>query len=60
MRSATSSLLAPSSAFSRSEMRWIFAGSAVALLLFFSDGTPVAAVSAEVYRLIASPVWKAV
>jgi C4-dicarboxylate transporter DctM subunit len=32
----------------------------VALLLFFADGTPVAAVSAEVYRLIASPTLPAI
>ncbi len=32
----------------------------LALLLFFSDGTPVAAVSAEVYRLIASPTLPAI
>jgi C4-dicarboxylate transporter, DctM subunit len=32
----------------------------VALLLFFRDGTPVAAVSAEVYRLIASPTLPAI
>lgn len=31
----------------------------LALLLFFKDGTPVAAVSAEVYRLIASPTLPA-
>lgn len=31
----------------------------LALLLFFRDGTPVAAVSAEVYRLIASPTLPA-
>jgi len=31
----------------------------LALLLFFKDGTPVAAVSAEVYRLISSPVLPA-
>ncbi|MBN2371424.1 MAG: TRAP transporter large permease subunit [Vicinamibacteria bacterium] len=33
---------------------------ALALLLFFKDGTPVAAVSAEVYRLIASPILPAI
>ena len=33
---------------------------ALALLLFFKDGTPVAAVSAEVYRLIASPTLPAI
>ncbi len=32
----------------------------VALALFFSEGTPVAAVSAEVYRLIASPTLPAI
>ncbi|MEK6629726.1 MAG: TRAP transporter large permease subunit [Acidobacteriota bacterium] len=32
----------------------------VALVLFFSEGTPVAAVSAEVYRLIASPTLPAI
>jgi C4-dicarboxylate transporter, DctM subunit len=32
----------------------------VALVLFFRDGTPVAAVSAEVYRLIASPTLPAI
>jgi len=32
----------------------------LALLLFFADGTPVAAVSAEVYRLIASPTLPAI
>jgi C4-dicarboxylate transporter, DctM subunit len=32
----------------------------LALLLFFRDGTPVAAVSAEVYRLIASPTLPAI
>lgn len=32
----------------------------IALLLFFRDGTPVAAVSAEVYRLIASPTLPAI
>ncbi len=32
----------------------------VALLLFFKDGTPVAAVSAEVYRLIGSPTLPAI
>lgn len=32
----------------------------VALLLFYSDGTPVSAVSAEVYRLIASPALPAI
>jgi C4-dicarboxylate transporter, DctM subunit len=32
----------------------------LALLLFFGDGTPVAAVSAEVYRLIASPTLPAI
>ena len=32
----------------------------LALLLFFKDGTPVAAVSAEVYRLIASPTLPAI
>jgi C4-dicarboxylate transporter DctM subunit len=32
----------------------------LALVLFFSDGTPVAAVSAEVYRLIASPTLPAI
>jgi tripartite ATP-independent transporter DctM subunit len=31
----------------------------LALLLFFKDGTPVAAVTAEVYRLIASPTLPA-
>ena len=33
---------------------------AMALLLFFKDGTPVAAVSAEVYRLISSPTLPAI
>ncbi|HEX9637506.1 MAG TPA: TRAP transporter large permease subunit [Acidobacteriota bacterium] len=33
---------------------------ALALLWFFSDGTPVAAVTAEVYRLISSPVLPAI
>ena len=33
---------------------------ALALLFFFSDATPVAAVSAEVYRLIASPTLPAI
>lgn len=32
----------------------------LALLFFFKDGTPVAAVSAEVYRLIASPTLPAI
>jgi len=32
----------------------------LALLLFFRDGTPVAAVSAEVYRLVASPTLPAI
>lgn len=32
----------------------------VALVLFFREGTPVAAVSAEVYRLIASPTLPAI
>ncbi len=32
----------------------------LALVLFFADGTPVAAVSAEVYRLIASPTLPAI
>jgi tripartite ATP-independent transporter DctM subunit len=32
----------------------------VALVLFFHDGTPVAAVSAEVYRLVASPTLPAI
>lgn len=32
----------------------------IALVLFFRDGTPVAAVSAEVYRLIASPTLPAI
>jgi tripartite ATP-independent transporter DctM subunit len=32
----------------------------VALVLFFHDGTPVAAVSAEVYRLVASPMLPAI
>jgi C4-dicarboxylate transporter, DctM subunit len=32
----------------------------IALVLFFSEGTPVAAVSAEVYRLIASPTLPAI
>jgi tripartite ATP-independent transporter DctM subunit len=32
----------------------------VALVLFFHDGTPVAAVSAEVYRLVASPALPAI
>ncbi len=32
----------------------------VALVLFFSEGTPVAAVSAEVYRLVASPTLPAI
>jgi tripartite ATP-independent transporter DctM subunit len=32
----------------------------IALLLFFQDGTPVAAVTAEVYRLIASPTLPAI
>ncbi|HVT61329.1 MAG TPA: TRAP transporter large permease subunit [Thermoanaerobaculia bacterium] len=32
----------------------------LALLLFFADGTPVAAVSAEIYRLIASPTLPAI
>jgi C4-dicarboxylate transporter, DctM subunit len=32
----------------------------LALLLFFKDGTPVGAVSAEVYRLIASPTIPAI
>jgi len=32
----------------------------LALILFFKDGTPVAAVSAEVYRLIASPTLPAI
>jgi len=32
----------------------------LALLLFFKDGTPVAAVTAEVYRLIASPTLPAI
>jgi C4-dicarboxylate transporter, DctM subunit len=32
----------------------------LALLLFFKDGTPVAAVSAEVYRLISSPTLPAI
>jgi len=31
-----------------------------ALLFFFSEGTPVAAVSAEVYRLISSPTLPAI
>ena len=34
--------------------------SGVALVLFFHDGTPVAAVSAEVYRLVASPTLPAI
>jgi C4-dicarboxylate transporter DctM subunit len=32
----------------------------LALVLFFADGTPVSAVSAEVYRLIASPTLPAI
>jgi tripartite ATP-independent transporter DctM subunit len=32
----------------------------IAMVLFFRDGTPVAAVSAEVYRLIASPTLPAI
>jgi tripartite ATP-independent transporter DctM subunit len=32
----------------------------IALVLFFSDGTPVSAVSAEVYRLISSPTLPAI
>lgn len=32
----------------------------IALVLFFHDGTPVAAVSAEVYRLVASPTLPAI
>ncbi len=32
----------------------------VALVLFFADGTPVSAVSAEVYRLVASPTLPAI
>ena len=32
----------------------------IALVLFFRDGTPVAAVSAEVYRLVASPTLPAI
>jgi C4-dicarboxylate transporter, DctM subunit len=32
----------------------------IALVLFFSEGTPVAAVSAEVYRLVASPTLPAI
>ncbi|MEO6326273.1 MAG: TRAP transporter large permease subunit, partial [Thermoanaerobaculia bacterium] len=32
----------------------------IALLLFFKDGTPVSAVSAEVYRLISSPTLPAI
>jgi C4-dicarboxylate transporter DctM subunit len=32
----------------------------MALVLFFADGTPVSAVSAEVYRLIASPTLPAI
>lgn len=32
----------------------------IALLLFFRDGTPVGAVSAEVYRLVASPTLPAI
>jgi tripartite ATP-independent transporter DctM subunit len=32
----------------------------LALILFFRDGTPVAAVSAEVYRLVASPTLPAI
>jgi len=32
----------------------------LALLLFFKDGTPVAAVSAEIYRLISSPTLPAI
>jgi C4-dicarboxylate transporter, DctM subunit len=32
----------------------------IALVLFFADGTPVSAVSAEVYRLIASPTLPAI
>jgi tripartite ATP-independent transporter DctM subunit len=32
----------------------------LALVLFFRDGTPVAAVSAEVYRLVASPTLPAI
>ena len=32
----------------------------IALVLFFSEGTPVGAVSAEVYRLIASPTLPAI
>jgi C4-dicarboxylate transporter DctM subunit len=39
----------------------IFVGmGGLALLLFFKDGLPVAAVSAEVYRLIASPTLPAI
>jgi tripartite ATP-independent transporter DctM subunit len=39
----------------------IFVGmGGLALLLFFKDGVPVAAVSAEVYRLIASPTLPAI
>jgi C4-dicarboxylate transporter DctM subunit len=33
---------------------------AVAILLFFKDGTPIAAVTAEVYRLISSPTLPAI
>ena len=32
----------------------------IALLLFFKDGTPISAVSAEVYRLVASPTLPAI
>jgi tripartite ATP-independent transporter DctM subunit len=32
----------------------------IALVMFFHDGTPVAAVSAEVYRLVASPTLPAI
>jgi tripartite ATP-independent transporter DctM subunit len=32
----------------------------IALVLFFAEGTPVAAVSAEVYRLVASPTLPAI
>lgn len=32
----------------------------IALLLFFRDGTPIGAVSAEVYRLVASPTLPAI
>ncbi len=33
---------------------------ALALLLFFSDGTPISAVTAEVYRLVSSPTLPAI